>query len=82
MSRKMSSTLPTKVCMTLILEPAEVKTLDGLVKCLGVSRLDVLMRGLWLLDVSNMLALAPPNATVAIGLTSPPHDGSRFGIPH
>ncbi len=78
MPRRSSSAPPAKVCMNLVLEPNEAETLDGLVQCLGVSRLDVLMRGLWLLDVSCMLAVAPANATVAVGLTNPATGGLRF----
>jgi hypothetical protein len=63
------------------MERGEVERLDDLVECLNVSRLDVLLRGLWLLDVSHLLVAAPSDTTIAIGLMKPPRaspfDGPR-----
>lgn len=79
MERKRTGPTPKpKALLNLLLEADELERLDALVECFNVSRKDVLMRGLFVLDVTHMLAAAPTGASIMVGVTSPPADGARF----
>lgn len=62
-----------RTVLTLLLDRNQMDTLDGLAAHLGVSRQEILTRGMFVLDVTHMLVASSPSATVTVQVFEPPN---------